>query len=69
MLVCRKNTNDGAGHDVSETSQELVKRKLGEGGPIFLPRRRPSAFTEKLLSEAGHVTAYDDLWFGGRPSN
>ena len=68
MLVCRKSSN-GAGHDAFETSREVVKRKLGEGGPIFLPRRRPSAFTEKLLSEAGHLTAYDDRWLDGRSSS
>ena len=40
------------------------------GGPVFIPRRRPSALAEKLLSqpwEDERLTAYDAQWFLGRP--
>ncbi len=69
MLVCRKGSNGGTAQSRGSGARRgSVKRKLGEGGPIFLPRRRPSAFAEKLLAEVDRVTAYDDLWFAGRPT-
>lgn len=38
------------------------------GGPVFVPRRRPSAIAESLLAELREdVTPYDEIWFAGRP--
>ncbi|MDA8017012.1 MAG: hypothetical protein MPN21_06135 [Thermoanaerobaculia bacterium] len=43
-----------------------------EAGPVFVPPRRPSAFARSLLEETAEtddaVTAYDELWFAGRPT-
>ena len=75
MVVCRKSARG-----VEQPRPTAVKSnggvdrrsRLGEGGPVFLPRRRPSAMAEALLAQAmevGGVTAYDDVWFAGRPSH
>ena len=57
MVLCRPGQNDS--HD--------AKRQNGDG-PVFVPRRKPSAVTEHLLAELrADVTPYDDLWFAGRP--
>jgi hypothetical protein len=57
---------------VSQSSQTASPP---EAGPVFVPPRRPSAFARRLLQEStaeGHaddaVTAYDELWFAGRPT-
>ncbi len=70
MLVCRKRSNKSgtSRRQNAEPRRGKARRKLGEGGPVFLPRRKPSAFTEALLAQVERVTAYDDLWFAGRPS-
>ncbi len=70
MLVCRKSSNgDGISQQTDPQSQPgKQRRKLGEGGPVFFPRRKPSVLAEQLLAQAGQVTAYDDDWFAGRPS-
>lgn len=42
----------------------------GDGGPVFVPSRKPSRLARTLLTgagEGGRVTAYDDLWYAGRP--
>ncbi len=68
MLVCRKSSNDNSVRKNGTGARRgKARRKLGEGGPVFLPRRKPSAFTEALLVATDRVTAYDDLWFAGRP--
>lgn len=44
--------------------------EYGRGGPVFLPPRQLSPLARTLLSKpfAGErVTAYDDLWYLGRP--
>ncbi len=69
MLMCRKTTHgDGNPRPTGTEAQDGKRRKLGEGGPVFFPRRKPSALAEQLLAQADQVTAYDDLWFAGRPS-
>ncbi len=70
MLVCRKSTsgNEKLLQSTPESARNSARRKLGEGGPIFFPRRKPSAFAEAMLAQADRVTAYDDAWFAGRPS-
>lgn len=43
-----------------------------QAGPVFVPPRRPSAFARQLIQESAGtgdaVTAYDELWFAGRPT-
>lgn len=48
-----------------------------EAGPVFVPPRRPSAFALRMMEDAAPtetadgddaVTAYDELWFAGRPT-
>jgi hypothetical protein len=72
MLICRKSAK---GDDLSPRTDRQPqrgerRRRLGEGGPVFLTRRKPSAFAEQLLARdaAEPVTAYDELWFAGRPT-
>ena len=71
MLICRKSAKDGdtGRHGNRQARRGTRRRNLGEGGPVFLPRRKPSAFAEQLLASgaAERVTAYDELWFAGRP--
>ncbi len=68
MLVCRKGSNGkGAERRNEDARRAQAPRKLGEGGPVFLPRRKPSALGEALLAATDRVTAYDDIWFAGRP--
>jgi len=59
-------------HSVSQSSQTASPP---EAGPVFVPSRRPSAFARRLLEEStgnaaadDAVTAYDELWFAGRPT-
>ncbi len=68
MLVCRKSPHGEAAVGQSNSERPEKGRKLGEGGPIFFPRRKPSALAERLLAQTDRVTAYDELWFAGRPS-
>lgn len=43
-----------------------------QAGPVFVPSRRPSAFARQLMEQTVEtddaVTAYDELWFTGRPT-
>ncbi len=74
MLICRKPGRKPGDGDAKprrgapKARQIKTGRKLGEGGPVFLPRRKPSAFAEALLAQEKQVTAYDDAWFAGRPT-
>ncbi len=67
MLVCRKSA-DSQTTAQHESLERHAPRKLGEGGPVFFPRRKPSALARALLAQTEQVTAYDELWFAGRPS-
>ena len=70
MLVCRKSSN-GNGSPRRNAGENLDKTRHAQGGPVFLPRRKPSALAETLLSyaaETERVTAYDEQWFLGRPT-
>lgn len=51
MLVCRRSS-DGTKGIPSETPEENLVRPLepGEGGPVFLPRRKPSMIAEALFA-------------------
>jgi hypothetical protein len=45
-------------------------RSDGQGGPVFLPPRQLSPVARAILStpaENERVTAYDELWYRGRP--
>ncbi len=76
MLVCKRSP-DAAARD-AVPAPEAPERRPGEGGsaftarqggPVFVPRRKPSALAEALLAEDGErVTAYDETWFAGRPA-
>ncbi|MCP4654855.1 MAG: hypothetical protein GY856_05480 [bacterium] len=73
MVACRKDQNPAeqpAGYP-AERSNGGRNASLGQGGPVFLPRRKPSRLAQALLvsaASADHsVTAYDDLGLIGRP--
>ncbi|MCP3957480.1 MAG: hypothetical protein GY719_06475 [bacterium] len=71
MLVCRKGSS-GSGREISGPERESAGRssRVGEGGPVFLPRRKPSAITEAIMADAvdgDRVTAFDEIWYAGRP--
>ena len=73
MLVCKRSSkvNREARRAPASTGHPTTRpSRLGDGGPVFLPRRKPSAMAETLLAcaDAEQVTAYDDVWFAGRPS-
>ena len=70
MLICRKSAMDESRRRADRQPRLMERPRLGEGGPVFLPRRRPSAFAQELLARdaAERVTAYDELWFAGRPT-
>lgn len=58
--------------EVGETASTGQRRKLEErtGGPVFPRRRRLSAAARQILEvplETERVTAYDEIWFAGRP--
>lgn len=76
MLVCRKSSN-GSGGPRRASGENLTAVANGEtrpaqGGPVFLPRRKPSALAQTLLAYAAsgtqRLTPYDEEWFLGRPS-
>ncbi len=69
MLVCRKSSKGQAAERRGEDARRSqAPRRLGEGGPVFLPRRKTSALCEALVAATDRVTAYDEIWFAGRPS-
>ncbi len=67
MVVCRKSSEDQTAAQ-QPSLERHVPRKLGEGGPVFFPRRKPSALARALMTQTEQVTAYDEMWFAGRPS-
>ena len=75
MLVCKKSPKAGGEtrrrSDGAPQERPHGRSGPGEGGPVFLPRRKPSAIARALLAqgaESERVTAYDELWFAGRPA-
>ena len=56
----------------SSQSSSSSRGPKPQAGPVFVPSRRPSAFARQLIDESGEmddsVTAYDELWFAGRPT-
>ena len=51
MLVCRKSSSIVASTRPAEpVSRGPGSQRFGEGGPVFLPRRKPSARTLQLLA-------------------
>ncbi len=70
MLICKRSSNVKGERRRAPELVERRRSRLGEGGPVFLPKRKPSALAQALLASAPEqVTAYDDVWFAGRPSN
>jgi len=73
MVVCRKDQDPAEqGPSPAERSnggRNARRALLGQGGPVFWPRRKPSPLAQALLvsaASADHsVTAYDDLGFTG----
>lgn len=69
MLMCSKDAprsprSPAAGNGARPGSD------YGDGGPVFVPSRELSPMARALLSApAGdeRVTAYDELWYLGRP--
>ena len=59
MVMCRPGQNG---------QESPVAESQNTGGPVFVPRRKPSALAETLLDELrSDATPYDELWFAGRP--
>ena len=61
MVVCKRSSN-GAGElrqaaPESSNGKAGHKSRLGEGGPVFLPRRKLSAISEALLAAAPKTSA------------
>ncbi len=54
MLVCRKSSDGETAAGQNRLKRPEGNRKLGEGGPVFFPRRKPSALGERLLGEIAH---------------
>lgn len=70
MVICRKEAkSNGVREETAERRERTAATR--QGGPVFLPPRRPSAFATSLLADdplaAGRVTAYDEIWYTGRP--
>ena len=63
MLVCKKSSKcDGISKQADSRIQRGVgRRKLGEAGPVFLTRRKPSAFALELLAQADPVSPATSL--------
>lgn len=62
MVICEK--------DESRTAAAEPRRVSGQGGPVFLPPKKLSPIASAILStplETERVTAYDELWYLGRP--
>ena len=73
MLVCRRSPSAGESRSNGEAVPETAANgaRLGHGGPVFLPPRKPSAIGKRLLAHAIQpepATPYDDLWLVGRPT-
>ncbi len=70
MVVCRKSQNGHEPH-LSPPSAQARGGRTQRGGPVFVPRRKPSPLAEALLNQppvaSERVTAYDERWFQGRP--
>lgn len=67
MIVCRPHASQSHPTPVRHEGDHRA------GGPVFLPRRRPTVLAETLLAELESsaddpVTPYDEDWFAGRPS-
>ncbi len=59
------------GSEVELIKQKSVSEKEQQGGPVFLPRRRVSSLAKALMNQAAtpdRITAYDELWYAGRPT-
>lgn len=76
MLICRKNQSpveralgEGTGRSTGRYSPR--RAPTGQGGPVFLPPRKPSPLARALIASiAGvdnRVTAYDGSGSTSRP--
>jgi hypothetical protein len=72
MVVRVKETKTRtAAPSADEVRDDGGQRGYGDGGPVFIPARKPSPLARTLLASAGdgaRVTAYDEIWYAGRPS-
>ncbi len=66
MLVCRLGPTTASQQHMgvrSTTEATANGSRLGDGGPVFLPRRKPSAIGETLLAHAvglEPLTSYEE---------
>ncbi len=67
MLVCRKSAKaDGDSRRAKLEAQNPAttgRSRIGVGGPVFLPRRKPSAIARNLLAgvdQDERLTDYDE---------
>lgn len=70
MVMCVKETKRTAVPDDGARRGNGGRRGYGDGGPVFIPARKPSPLARTLLASAddgGRVTAYDEIWYVGRP--
>lgn len=72
MVVCRKRRN-GTPKEMTASAERPGPRAPGSqpGGPVFLPRRKPSPIAEALMADlssaAERVAASDELGSRVRP--
>ena len=52
MLICRANQLNRPADPVPSTGVRPAEARPSEAGPVFVPRRRLSAFAETLLERA-----------------
>lgn len=70
MVVCRKNEIEESRSHPRAADGGRSRRTAEQGGPVFLPRRKPSALVEAMMAlpdELDRITAYDEQWYAGRP--
>jgi len=69
MVVCRKNETEES-RNRPRTAEGGRSRRAEPGGPVFLPRRKPSALVQAMMAlpdELDRITAYDEQWYARRP--
>ena len=71
MVTCVKETKTSTSTPAGDARRgNGARRGYGDGGPVFIPARKPSPLARALLAgagEGGRVTAYDEIWYAGRP--
>ncbi len=69
MVMCSKDAPRAATPPAAEGNGARRRNGYGDGGPVFVPSRELSPLARALLSSPAdeRVTAYDEIWYLGRP--